>query len=134
MKVSKFFVALAGACLLLPACAFASNTNKKSLHLYEKVTVQGTQLAPGNYKVEWNGMGPEVKLNILKGKETVATAPAKIVSQAESNNQTGYSLKRVKDGQQVLAQIFFSGEKYDLNINTSSNSNSATGASSSGAN
>lgn len=134
MKLSKFSTLLIGSSLLLSAGAFAANINKKSLHLYEKVNVQGRQLAPGNYKVEWSGAGPEVKINILQGRETVATAPARIVSQAESNSQDGYALKPGKNGQQNLAQVFFTGEKYDLNILPSSQANGANGANSSGAN
>ncbi len=120
MNVSKLSIALVGASLFLPAAAFAANMNKKSLHLYENVTVEGHKLAPGDYKVEWSGSGPEVKVNILKGKETVASAPARIVTQSESNSQDGYALKPGKNGNQTLAQVFFSGEKYDLNIGAGS--------------
>ncbi|MGC1484890.1 MAG: hypothetical protein WA789_13925 [Candidatus Acidiferrum sp.] len=120
MKVSKFYVALIGATLLLPACVLAANANRKSLHLYESITVNGRQLAPGDYKVEWSGSGPDVTINILKGRDTVASATAQIVSQAESNDQDGYALKPGKDGSQSLSQVFFSGEKYDLNIVPSS--------------
>jgi len=116
MNVSKLAIALVGASLLLPVAAFASNTNKKSLHLYDNVTVGGHKLAPGDYKVEWSGTGPEVKIDILKGGETVATASARIIAQSESNSQDGYALKPGKDGAQTLSQVFFSGEKYDLNI------------------
>ncbi|MGC1414893.1 MAG: hypothetical protein WA817_06415 [Candidatus Acidiferrum sp.] len=116
MKVSRFSTLLIGSSLLLSASVFASNINKKSLHLYENVTVQGKQLAPGDYKVEWSGSGPEVKISILKGRETVATTTARVVSQSESNDQDGYALKPGENGHQKLAQVFFSGEKYDLNI------------------
>lgn len=120
MKMSRFYVALIGAVLLLPASVFAANTNKKSLHLYEKITVNGQQLAPGDYKVEWNGSGPDVTINIVKGRDMVATANAQMVSQTESNDQDGYALKPGKDGSQSLSQVFFTGEKYDLNILPSS--------------
>ncbi|MGB2623404.1 MAG: hypothetical protein WA857_09415 [Candidatus Acidiferrum sp.] len=134
MQVFKLSAVFLGGALLFSASAFASNTNKKSLHLYEKVTVEGKQLPPGNYKVEWSGIGPEVTVNILKGKETVATTPARVVTQAESNNQDGYALKPGKDGGQTLAQVFFSGEKYDLDINPASGATASQGANSSGVN
>jgi hypothetical protein len=134
MKVSKLSMLLIGSSLLLPASVFAANTIKKSLHLYEKVTVEGKQLTPGDYKVEWNGMGPNVKLNILKGKETLVTVPAKVVSQPQANDQDGYALKAGKHGNQALTQVFFSGEKYDLNLGQTSSASASQGASSSGAN
>jgi len=122
-------VTLIGAFSLLPVAVFAANINKKTLHLYENVTVQGKQLAPGDYKIEWSGTGPAVKVNILKGGETVATTPARMVSQAESNDQDGYALKTGKDGSRYLSQVFFSGEKYDLNIGQGSRANGSHGAS-----
>lgn len=116
MNVSKLSVLLVGASLLLSAASFAASMNKKSLHLYDNVTIEGHKLAPGDYKIEWRGTGPEVTVTILKGRDTIATAPARIAAQAESNNQDGYALKPGKDGGQTLSQVFFSGEKYDLNI------------------
>jgi hypothetical protein len=116
MKVLRLSTLLLGSSLLLSASAFAGTTVKKSLHLYESVTVEGKQLTPGDYKVEWSGSGPDVKVNILKGKETVASVPARIVSQGAANGQDGYALKPAQDGSQSLAQIFFTGEKYDLEI------------------
>jgi hypothetical protein len=82
----------------------------------ENVTVEGKHLAPGDYKCEWSGSGPDVKVNILKGKETVASVSARIVSQGAANEQDGYALTPAQDGSQSLTQIFFAGEKYDLEI------------------
>jgi hypothetical protein len=127
MKATKLFTLLVGSSLLLSASAFAGNGNKKSLHIDTAVTVEGKQLAAGDYKVEWSGTGPDVKLNILKGKETVASVDAHIVSVPVSNQRDGYSSSAVKDGSPAVTQIFFSGEKYDLEIGQASAS-SASGA------
>jgi hypothetical protein len=131
MKFLRLSTLLIGSTLLLSASAFAANTNntnKKTLHLYEAVTVAGTHLAPGDYKVEWNGSGPDVKVDILKGRDTVATFSAQVVSQSARNDQDGYTLKPGKDGAQRLAQVFFTGENYDLNIVPSSSANSMQGS------
>ena len=51
MKTSKsLFLGLA---LLLATSAFAAN--KGSLTVQEPMTVNGTQLKPGDYKVQWDG-------------------------------------------------------------------------------
>ncbi|HKV23750.1 MAG TPA: hypothetical protein VJN93_04095 [Candidatus Acidoferrum sp.] len=130
MKVVKYSMLLVGSALLLAAGAFAANTTKKTLHLYDNVTVAGKQLAPGNYRVEWSGPGPEVKIDIMKGGDTIATVPARVVAQNTSNGQDGYALKPGKHGNQMLSQVFFSGEKYDLNIMNSNSTGSSTSSSS----
>jgi hypothetical protein len=134
MKVSRVSSLLLGSSLLFVVSVFAGNTIKKSLHLYESVTVEGTQLMPGDYKVEWAGSGPDVKLNILKGKEIVATVPARIVSESASNNQDGYALAPRADGSQALTEVYFTGEKFDLEIGQASNANTTRGTNPSGSN
>jgi hypothetical protein len=116
MKVSRLSATVLGGSLLLAVSAVAGDTTKKSFHVYENITVGGAQLTPGDYKVEWSGPGPDVKVNILRGKETVATVPARIESENSANTQAGYALTPGKDGSQAVAEIFFAGDKYELKI------------------
>jgi hypothetical protein len=116
MKVTKLFTLLVGSSLLLSASAFAGNGNKKTLHIDTSVTVEGKSLAPGEYKVEWSGTGPDVKVNILKGKETLASVTARVVSVPVANKQDGYSATAAQDGSHSLNSLFFSGDKFDLEI------------------
>jgi hypothetical protein len=134
MKLSRVSSLLLGSSLLFAVSVFAGNTIKKSLHLDQSVTIEGTKLAPGDYKVEWSGSGPDVKLSILKGKETVATVPARIVPESVSNNQDGYAVTPGTDGGQSLSSVFFTGEKFDLEIGQASNANTTQGANPSGSN
>ena len=128
MKVTKLFTLLAGSSLLLSASVFAGNSNKKSLHLYESVTIEGKQLPAGDYRVEWTGTGSDVTLNILKGKETVASVPARIVPVNVAFQQDGYTATAQKDGTQSVTQLFFSGQKFDLEIGQASSANTTSGA------
>jgi hypothetical protein len=128
MKVTKLFTLLAGSSLLLSASVFAGNSNKKSLHLYESVTVEGKQLPPGDYRIEWTGTGSDVTVNILKGKETVASVPARIVPVNVAFQQDGYTATAQKDGTQSVTQLFFTGQKFDLEIGQAASANTATGA------
>src|SRR5580692_9550264 len=134
MKVSRLSTIALGGSLLLAASAMAGNgnTTKKSIHLYENATIEGTQLTPGDYKVEWSGPGPDVKLNILKGKQTVATVPAHMESETASNTQDGYAVKPGNDGSQSITELFFHGEKYELKIGQDSGADQ--GSNSGGAN
>jgi hypothetical protein len=126
MKASRLSAVLFVGTLLLSASAFAGDTNKKSLHLYETVSVEGKQLPPGDYKVQWSGSGPSVQLNILKGKDTVATVSAQVVNESASNTQDGYTLRPAQNGSQELEGIFFSGKNYTLEIQSAANTSSGT--------
>jgi hypothetical protein len=106
---------LAGLALLLATSAFAANNvNKGSFEVSGPLTVSGHQLAPGQYKLHWDGTGSNVELMILSHGKLVATVPAQLVelSQAERDNAT---VSRTNDdGSQSLTQIDFAGKKYAL--------------------
>ena len=74
-KISKGL--LLGLTLLLATSVFAAN--KGSLQVSDPVTVNGKQIGAGDYTVKWEGNGPNVELNILRGKNVVATVPARMV-------------------------------------------------------
>jgi hypothetical protein len=114
MKVSIPSFLLLTASLLFSTTAFAS-PSKGHLRLDEKVSVQGRQLAPGDYKLEWNG-GPNVKLSFLQGNETMATVPAHVVAKGTRNDQDGYAYVKGKDGKLDLTEVFFGGKNYELHI------------------
>jgi hypothetical protein len=112
MKVTKATKGLLlGLALLLATSAFAAN--KGSLSVSEAVNVNGKQLKAGDYKVTWEGAGPNVKVNIMKGNKVVATAPAQVVelSNAPSDNAAVVSND---GGRRSLSEIRFSGKKYAL--------------------
>lgn len=119
MKVLRFAAILFAGSLLLSTAALAVKTNKKTIHLYENAKVKGTLLHPGDYKVEWSGAGPNVSLNILQDGATVATVPARVVAENTAHDHDGYVLQNAKNGGKSIEEIFFSGKKYDLKINTS---------------
>jgi hypothetical protein len=100
--------------LLLSASAFAQE--KASLSLSEDVTVQGKTLKPGNYKLEWEGMGPNVQVSILQGHDTLATVPATIVTEKESNNSDAYGTRKGADGSEMLAAVYPGGKKFVVQL------------------
>jgi hypothetical protein len=59
-----------------PLSVFARDKNQHSVDIPATVQVGGTQLKPGNYKVEWQGTGPDIQVAFLQGGKTVATVPA----------------------------------------------------------
>ncbi len=69
---------------LTPALAFAGPKNSANVELDQTVKVADTQLAPGKYKVTWQGSGPDITVSFTDGKKTIATVPARLVSNTNS--------------------------------------------------
>jgi hypothetical protein len=75
---------LSAMLLLTPVLAFAAAKNSANVELDQTVAVADTQLAPGHYKLIWQGSGPDVTVSFTDGKKTVATVPAKLVTNTNS--------------------------------------------------
>lgn len=116
MKVARISSFVFAGSLLLSAAAFAGPTNKKSLHIYDNVIVEGKQLAPGDYKIAWSESGSDVQVSILRGKETVAVVPARVVPVTDTPVGDSYSVQSLPDGTKALTELVFSGKKYELEI------------------
>ena len=70
--VSKSLVL--GLAVLLASSAFAAT--KANLHLDNPTNINGTKLKPGDYKLVWDGTGPDVEVSIMQGKTVCAKAQA----------------------------------------------------------
>jgi hypothetical protein len=120
MSVSKISKGLLlGLALLLATSVFAAN-NKGSMQVTDSVTVNGKQLPAGEYTIKWDGAGPNVELNILRGKNVVATVPARMVDLEQSPNRDSVITNVNSDGRKSLNEIRFSGKKFALAINAES--------------
>jgi hypothetical protein len=76
MKLARYMALLSTLALLFPLSAFARDKNEHSVRIPDPVEVGHTQLKPGDYKVDWQGTGPNVQVKFLQYGKTVATAPA----------------------------------------------------------
>ncbi len=115
MKLSRISKGLLlGLALLLATSVFAAN--KGSLAVTDPVTVAGKQLAAGEYKLTWDGSGSSVQLNIMQGKNVVATVPARMIELDRPANNSSAVVNSHTDGSKSLAEIRFSGKKYALAI------------------
>jgi hypothetical protein len=113
--VSKSLVM--GLALLLAASAFAGT--KASLSLPEPVTVNGTALKPGDYKLQWDGSGPNVEVSILQGKTVLAKVPAKVVDLSSPAANNAALVTNNGDGTQSLTGARFEGKKFALEMSKS---------------
>ena len=111
-------ILVAGLTLLLASSAFAGT--KASMTLEHSANVNGTTLKPGDYKLEWEGAGPNVEVSIIKGKNVIAKVPARVVDMGYSVQNNAVVFSRSTDGTNTLAGLRFQGKKYGLEISPSS--------------
>jgi hypothetical protein len=114
--VSKSLVM--GLALLVASSAFAAT--KASLTLQSPTTINGTKLKPGEYKLQWDGSGPDVEVSIMQGKAVLAKVPAKVVDLNKPSDNNAAVVKRNDDGTSTLAGARFEGKKFALEIGDSS--------------
>jgi hypothetical protein len=105
---------LLGIALLLATSAFA--TEKGTLTITGPVTLDGTQLKAGTYTVQWDGNGPNVQLNILRGKSVVAATHAHMVDTGRAPEESGYTFTNEGNGTSSISEIRLHGKKYVLEI------------------
>ncbi len=122
MRFTKFAQGLLfGFAVLLSSSVFAA-PNKGSLQVFDTVTVNGKQLPAGEYSVQWDGKGPDVQLNIVKGHKVMASTPARVVSTDRTPDRDSAILKMNSDGSKSVSEIRFGGKKYALAIGDSGSS------------
>jgi hypothetical protein len=119
---------LLGLALLLATSAFAAG-NKGSMQLLDPVNVSGKQLPAGDYSVKWDGSGPNVEVNIMKGNKVVATTPARLIDLSTKPERDSAVVRNNDDGSRSLAEIHFSGKTYGLAIGSESASMDGSGSS-----
>jgi hypothetical protein len=120
--VSKSLVM--GAALLLASSAFAGT--KANLALPYPTVVNGTQLKPGDYKLEWEGAGPNVEVSVIRGKNVVAKIPARVVDLPSASANNAAVTNKNSDGTIALTGARFEGKKFALEIGDSSDGTSAS--------
>jgi hypothetical protein len=115
MKFSKTYTGLLMGMILLLA-AGAEAASKGSLVLDKAVSINGTPLAKGEYKLTWEGTGPNIELNVIQSRKIVATVPARLVDLDRAGQQMGYETRMQEDGTTSLTAIFFLGKRYEMQI------------------
>ncbi len=114
--VSKSLVM--GLALLLASSAFAAT--KANLVLNNPTTVNGTKLKAGEYKLEWDGSGPNVEVSVIQGKKVLAKVPAKLVDLSAPAQNDAAVVKSNGDGTTNLAGARFQGKKFAIDLGESS--------------
>ena len=103
-----------GLAVLLASSAFAAT--KANLTLLNAATVNGTTLKAGDYKLEWDGTGPNVEVSIMKGKNVVAKVPAKVVDLSSPAQNNAAIVSKSGTGADTLSGARFEGKKFALEL------------------
>lgn len=106
----KKFVCCALAVISLFSLNVFAATGSARIDLGSTVSVSGTQLPKGSYKVAWTGEGNEVKVTLTStDKKISVSAPAKMVEIAKARTT---SVVKNEDGS--LKEIWFEGKSQAL--------------------
>jgi hypothetical protein len=121
MKYPKYLAVIAVFCLISTAGLFADSKSKDrgTLNLVNSVQIGSTQVAPGDYKVEWSGTGDNVQVNILKGKNVVATTEGKLVELPEKAENNSVTIRTLANNTVAVMEIQFDNRKESLVFNQS---------------
>ena len=122
------YTAILALMLVVPVALLAAPKNSASVTFPEAVTINGTQVPAGDYRVQWQGTGPAVEASILHGKQVVATAPATLVN-AKNDYDGAIETSDGQDNSKILDAIDWSNRSLRFGqANTSSPSTTSTGA------
>jgi hypothetical protein len=111
MKYLKYLTFFSILAVLSPLAVFARDNNQHSVDIPATVQVGGTQLKPGNYKVNWQGAGPDIQVTFLRNGKTVATVPATL----KTNDGQATQDEIVTDSKtKMLTEIDFHRDKQAL--------------------
>jgi hypothetical protein len=125
MNKTRLSALLFSAALLFSFSAFAKESNKATLVVADKITVEGKTIEPGTYKVEWTGDGSTVQVSIIQDRQTVATFSAHVTEQGTPNIASAYTTDEA-NGVKSLTAIYIGGKKSVLEVGQSQASQQAT--------
>jgi len=116
MKIATLRKSLVlGLALLSFSSAFAAN--KGNLQLEYPVMVDGTTtMKPGDYKVQWEGNGPNVELSIIQGKKIIAKVPARVVELEMPYLADAVDTRENGSEPRLLIGIRFGGKRFWLEL------------------
>jgi hypothetical protein len=114
MKQIRYAALLSVLALLSSVSALARDKNQHSVEIPDSVQVGGSQLEPGNYKLEWKGTGPEIQVSFVRDGKTVATVPGTLKTNDAQVVQDDVVTDTTSANTKVLKEIDFRHNKESL--------------------
>ena len=97
------FSLIAIVLLFCSTALLAADKNSASVTFNEPVEVSGAQIQPGDYKLVWEGSGPDVQVSFEQSRKTIATVPAKLVEEPTQYDEAIETVKGPGDSTVVKA-------------------------------
>ena len=112
MKVGSFVgrITLAAAILLMAALSAVAQ-NSRTLKVPYSASVNGKQLAAGEYKVTWQTHSPAATVNFTQKREVVATVEGKWVDRETKYEANAVVYSNNPDGSRTILEVRFAGLK-----------------------
>ena len=106
--LGKMMVTLAASLMATPS-AFAQNAG--TIKLNQTASLQGKQLAAGEYKVTWVTHSPDAEVTLTRKKEVIATVQGKWVDRDAQYQANSVVYTINPDGSRSVLEIRFAGRK-----------------------
>ena len=74
-------------------------------------SLNGTNIAPGEYRVRWDSHSPEITVTFNKGRKVIATADGKLVDRDTKYDHDGVVYRVNADGTHSIQEIRLAGKK-----------------------
>ena len=100
--------------LLFPTVTLARHSNQHDVNLTDPVQVGHAHLKAGEYKVEWNGSGPNVQVSFLQHGRPVATVPATLKTNDKQVTQDDFAIHTTASNVNLLREIDFGHQREAL--------------------
>lgn len=113
MKFGKYIAIAAVLVSSLSLNTFAKGKNETWVTFSEKVQVGSTEVKPGDYKLQWDGNGPDVQVKVISGKDVVATVPAKLLANTSKQGMDAIQTGGDANAKQ-LEKVDFAGGRQSL--------------------
>ena len=101
-KLQTIMLSALVLCFLLPVASLAADKNSAKVNVLTPVVLNGTKLDSGTYTFQWTDNG---KINVLKGKETVASAEGKVTTGGARQDTNALIVRTGSSGDSVLTSV-----------------------------
>lgn len=100
--------------IFLAACLSATAANSRTMSFRTAVKLNGTDMTPGYYVVDWVSHSPEATVTFKRNGEVVATAAGKWVERDSKAPADAVVYSNNADGSHTLTELRFGGMKQVL--------------------
>lgn len=107
MQFWKYLGSVTAVALVLSLGAFAKDVKSGKFELAQAAKIGSTVLPPGQYKAQWTGSANAVKVSILQGRKTVATAEAEIKELPAKAQNNAVTFKQLDNNTDRVDEIDF---------------------------